>query len=88
VGDSLRKGWDNKKATSKAVSTDLIDLIHSSALEKGAVAGKVSGAGGGGFMLFMVPLERRSDLIEELGRFGGRILNVTFTEEGATSWRA
>jgi D-glycero-alpha-D-manno-heptose-7-phosphate kinase len=87
VADSLRKGWANKKATSRAVSTDLIDRIHSNALAKGAVAGKVSGAGGGGFMLFMVPLERRADLIEELGNFGGRILNVTFTEEGATSWR-
>ena len=49
----------------------------------GALAGKVSGAGGGGFMLFFVPTERRMDVIQALSRFNGQVSNCHFTKNGS-----
>lgn len=86
VVDSLRQGWSNKKATSGAVSNQFIDEIYDGAIRAGASAGKVSGAGGGGFMLFYVDVSRRLSVINELKTFGGFTENVEFTTEGVESW--
>jgi len=55
--DSMRLGWESKKRSAKTVSNSHIDEIYEAAISAGASAGKVSGAGGGGFMLFFVPIE-------------------------------
>ncbi len=86
VVDSLRQGWSNKKATSGAVSNQFIDEIYDAAIRAGASAGKVSGAGGGGFMLFYVDVSSRLSVINELKTFGGFTENVEFTTEGVESW--
>ena len=57
-------------------------LVH-----PGALAGKVSGAGGGGFMMFFAPPEKRMDLIRSLNRFEGQVSNCHFTKHGTQSWR-
>ena len=85
--DSLRQGWEAKKATSSVVSNPLINGIYDAALAAGAAAGKVSGAGGGGFMLFVVPPERRMDVVRTLGTFQGQLSPCHFTKHGAQSWR-
>lgn len=85
--DSLRQGWEAKKATSSVVSNPLINGIYDAALAAGAAAGKVSGAGGGGFMLFVVPPERRMDVVRTLGTFDGQLSQVHFTKHGAEAWR-
>ena len=59
----------------------------SAAIAAGALAGKVSGAGGGGFMLFFVPTERRMDVIRALRRFEGQVSNCHFTHHGTQAWR-
>jgi D-glycero-alpha-D-manno-heptose-7-phosphate kinase len=84
---SMRTGWKNKKLSSKSVSNQLIDTIYDSAIESGALAGKVSGAGGGGFMWFFVPPERRMDVIRSLSVFGGLVSNCHFTKNGAQAWK-
>ena len=85
--NSLRFGWDNKKRSAKTVSNSHIDNIYDSAIQAGALAGKVSGAGGGGFMLFFVPTEKRMDVIRTLNSFGGQVSNCHFTKHGAQAWR-
>lgn len=85
--DSMRHGWESKKRSSSAVSNHRIDEMYSVALEAGARAGKVSGAGGGGFMLFCVPAERRMDVIRALGRYAGQVTNCHFTKYGCQAWR-
>src|SRR6516164_4931436 len=70
--NSLRLGWENKKRSSESVSNQHIEEIYDAAIAAGALAGKVSGAGGGGFMLFFVPTERRMNVIRALGRFDGQ----------------
>jgi D-glycero-alpha-D-manno-heptose-7-phosphate kinase len=85
--DSMRAGWENKKKSARSVSNPHIDEIYDAALKAGALAGKVSGAGGGGFMLFFVPNERRMDVIRTLERFSGQVRNCHFTKHGAQAWQ-
>jgi len=85
---SMREGWENKKRSAKTVSNPHIDEIYNAACNSGALAGKVSGAGGGGFMWFFVPTERRMDVIRTLNTFGGQVSNCHFTKNGTQAWRA
>jgi D-glycero-alpha-D-manno-heptose-7-phosphate kinase len=85
--ESMRQGWESKKRSAKTVSNPYIDEIYEAAINAGALAGKVSGAGGGGFMLFFVPTERRMDVIRTLNRFNGQVSNCHFTKHGTQAWR-
>jgi D-glycero-alpha-D-manno-heptose-7-phosphate kinase len=85
--ESMRLGWENKKRSAKAVSNVLIDEIYEAAINAGALAGKVSGAGGGGFMLFFVPAENRMNVIRTLNHFDGHVSNCHFTKHGTQAWR-
>lgn len=86
VINSLKRGWENKKRTSKSVSSSQIDQIYESAIAAGALAGRVSGAGGGGFMLFYVPVQKRSSVLCVLSGYGGFVSNVEFVEQGVEAW--
>ena len=59
VGTLLDDGWAQKKRTASTVSTPELDAIYEAAKAAGAFGGKVSGAGGGGFMMFLVDTCRR-----------------------------
>ena len=85
--ESMRLGWENKKRSAKTVSNPHIDEIYDTAIQAGALAGKVSGAGGGGFMLFFVPPEKRMAVIRALQRFEGQVSNCHFTKHGTQAWR-
>jgi D-glycero-alpha-D-manno-heptose-7-phosphate kinase len=87
IVDSMRAGWESKKRSAKTVSNPLIESIYDSAINAGALAGKVSGAGGGGFMMFFVPTERRMDVIRTLKQFDGQVSNCHFTKHGTQAWR-
>ena len=85
--ESMRLGWENKKRSAKTVSNPHIDKIYATAIRAGALSGKVSGAGGGGFMLFFVPTEKRMDVIRALKTFEGEVSNCHFTKHGMQAWR-
>jgi len=87
IVDSMRAGWDSKKRSAKTVSNPLIESIYDAAVNAGAMAGKVSGAGGGGFMMFFVPTERRMDVVRTLKQFSGEVSNCHFTKQGTEAWR-
>ncbi len=87
IVDSMCQGWDAKKRSAKTVSNPHIDEIFDAAMDSGALSGKVSGAGGGGFMLFFVPAERRMDVIRTLNQFNGQVSNCHFTKHGTQAWR-
>jgi D-glycero-alpha-D-manno-heptose-7-phosphate kinase len=82
----MNRGWQAKKLTADAVSTAEIDRILDLALANGARAGKVSGAGGGGFVLILADPTERHRVASALEDQPGRLLPVVFTEEGVTSW--
>lgn len=85
--ESMRLGWENKKRSAKTVSNPHIDGIYDAAINAGALAGKVSGAGGGGFMWFFVPTEKRMEVVRTLNGFGGQVSNCHFTKHGTQAWR-
>jgi len=85
--DSMRQGWESKKRSAKTVSNSHIEEIYNAAIAAGALAGKVSGAGGGGFMIFFAPTEKRMNVIRSLNRFEGQVSNCHFTKHGTQAWR-
>lgn len=87
IVDSMRLGWESKKRSAKTVSNPHIEEIYNAAIDAGALAGKVSGAGGGGFMMFFVPPEKRMDVIRSLGNFNGQVSNCHFTKHGTQAWK-
>ena len=55
LGEILRDGWNLKKSLTKGISNEHIDELYERALAAGAIGGKITGAGGGGFLLLFVP---------------------------------
>lgn len=83
----LDRSWASKKATAESVSNPLLDTLYSVARQNGARAGKVSGAGGGGFMMFIANPESKPRLIRALTEAGGTPDKVVFTHAGVESWQ-
>lgn len=86
IVDSMLNGWKCKKQSANSVSNSLVDEIYNCAISAGALAGKVSGAGGGGFMMFFANPNKRLQVISELNKFNGIVSNCHFTNYGAQSW--
>ncbi len=84
---TLQAGWIAKKQTATCITNALIEEVETVAFENGARAAKVSGAGGGGFMMFICSPEERIGLTRALVARGGSVLDFHFTQQGATSWR-
>lgn len=88
LASTLQRGWAAKKATSSAISNSEIERILDLSMQAGAMAGKVSGAGGGGFLMLLCPPHLRHNLVTVLSKEPGKLLPCKFTPEGALSWRA
>lgn len=86
MGSVLARSWLAKKATASGVSNPRIEGLYDLAMRHGAIAGKVSGAGGGGFMMFMARPETRHDVIAALNAAGSVAGPVKFTSIGVESW--
>ena len=65
-GELLHQSWMLKRRLDSAVSNDIVDEIYKIGMEAGALGGKLLGAGGGGFVLFFVPPERKAALRQRL----------------------
>lgn len=87
MAEILDDSWRAKKLTASGVSTDRIDRLCEVAFAHGALAGKVSGAGGGGFLTFIVPPEDRLELITALDAVGGKAGPAKFTQCGCETWQ-
>lgn len=80
-GILLDEAWKKKKELSNSVSNNEIDIIYKKAIDAGATGGKISGAGGGGFMFFYVPKEKQNNLLKSLDS----LVHVPFSFEGKGS---
>lgn len=87
IVESMNKGWESKKRSARTVSNPHIEEIYKTAISAGALAGKVSGAGGGGFMMLFVPPCSRMNVIRALSQFEGQVSNCHFTKLGTQAWR-
>lgn len=86
VAEEFQKAWEHKKATSSSITNSMIDQIESAVMEAGAKALKVSGAGGGGFMMILCEPENKIDVAKSLIPFNGTLYKFKFTDEGVYSW--
>ena len=86
IGEVLHFGWQNKKQMANSISNELIDKIYNKALEMGATGGKISGAGGGGFMFFYCPGTTKIKVAKAIETLGGKMHSFHFTSHGLTTW--
>lgn len=86
-GRALHEAWETKKRLSTRISTTHIDDLYETARLAGALGGKVLGAGGGGFMLFYCPFEKRHMVAEAVSRKGAQVARFTFEPNGVQTWR-
>ncbi len=86
IGEILHFGWQNKKNMASSISNTLIDDIYTAALNNGATGGKISGAGGGGFMFFYCPGLTKMKVVRALEQFGGKVQPFKFTQQGLCTW--
>jgi D-glycero-alpha-D-manno-heptose-7-phosphate kinase len=80
-GDLLHEAWQAKRSLSSIVSNPEVDDLYERARAAGAIGGKLTGAGGGGFLLLFAPPEKHRDILEALD---GRI-HVPFEFETSGS---
>lgn len=86
IGEILDFGWRYKKQMANSITNPRIDSIYESAIKAGATGGKISGAGGGGFMFFYCPGVTRYAVIDALQQFGGKAKRYEFVNEGLKTW--
>ena len=86
IGELLNVSWEHKKKMADGITNPQIDCIYDTAIRAGATGGKISGAGGGGFMFFYCPGNTRYDVLKSLGQFGGYPRRYEFTRQGLETW--
>ncbi|HQW84630.1 MAG TPA: dehydrogenase [Ferruginibacter sp.] len=86
IGLLLDFGFEQKRKMAANISNHKIDEVYEAAKKAGATGGKISGAGGGGFMIFYCPGNTRYKVIKTLNTFGGAVRDYSFTKYGLTTW--
>lgn len=86
IGKILDFGFQQKKQMAEGISNALMEEIYDTAKKSGATGGKVSGAGGGGFMIFYCPGNTKYEVMRALEKFGGQSRNFQFVEHGLKTW--
>lgn len=87
LGEILDFGWKYKKKMTDEITNPVIDEIYQTAKKAGALGGKLSGAGGGGFMMLYCPQNARYNVINSLQRFQGEFRRFLFSNHGVLSWK-
>lgn len=85
-GALLHEAWQVKKQMSDKISSPHIDALYEAARSAGALGGKISGAGGGGFMFFFTDFDRRHHVVEALQQHGAEVVHFGFTDRGMHTW--
>lgn len=87
ISDCLTQNWLEKKKTASVISNPQIEETYNFIMEHGGKAAKISGAGGGGFMIIWCDPRNRYELIHALKNRGeGKTKVVDFVEFGAQAW--
>jgi len=84
---SMQAGWEAKKKMARSISNPQIDETYELARRAGMRAGKISGAGGGGFMMLLVDPVRRMEVIRALQQTQGQVVTCHFTKYGTQGWK-
>lgn len=87
IGSILHKGWEYKRQMADGISTPLFEDIYNTAIHAGAAGGKISGAGGGGYIFFYCPNNTKFNVIKALDQLGGYVQPYSFTKKGLETWK-
>ena len=88
LGEILDYGFQQKKMLAKGISTPEIELLYETAIKAGSTGGKISGAGGGGFMFFYCPTNTKYKVINELNKLNmGHHQPFTWNKFGIRTWQ-
>jgi D-glycero-alpha-D-manno-heptose-7-phosphate kinase len=87
-GGLLDQEWQHKKQMSSRISSPELDELYDVARREGALGGKITGAGGGGYMLLYCGFERKHRVAEALRERGCEIHDVALEPLGLQTWRA
>jgi len=80
LGNYLNEAWNIKKELSSGISNIEIDQLYNLGIKNGATGGKLLGAGGGGFILFYVPENKKHDFVRKMKSY--KQLDFHFDFEG------
>ena len=83
----LGKAWEDKKKMASSISNPMIQQAMDVAMSAGAIAGKVSGAGGGGFIMFVVKPTHKKQVMRALEALDGQVMNFQFSDGGTHGWK-
>lgn len=86
MAEILNRSWQTKKSTAAGISSSWIEELLDRAIGAGALAGKISGAGGGGFMVFIVPPEKWMYVADELRQSNAEVDTCVFDYDGSAGW--
>jgi D-glycero-alpha-D-manno-heptose-7-phosphate kinase len=87
MAEILNRSWLSKQRTASSISTTEIERVFEAGRRAGARAGKISGAGGGGFMMFLVDPEDRTKVVTALNEAGGTAGPIHLTSRGVEVWQ-
>jgi D-glycero-alpha-D-manno-heptose-7-phosphate kinase len=88
LGAAMESAWQTKKEMAGSISNERIEGFYRVAKDAGAYCGKVSGAGGGGFMMFLVDIKDKLRVIDALTAIHeASVVGCHFTSSGVESWR-
>ena len=80
------KRWEEKKKASSVITNENLENSYTYAIQNGAKAGKISGAGGGGFFMFFVDIANKIEFIRAMENKGGMVICPKFVINGSEAW--
>ena len=86
IGGLLHEAWENKKQLDKDITNSHIDRLYQLARKEGAIGGKMPGAGGGGYFLFLTRFDRKHRVAAALEKNGGQVVPFQFERRGLLTW--
>jgi D-glycero-alpha-D-manno-heptose-7-phosphate kinase len=85
-GALLHEAWENKKKMAREISNPEIDQLYETARKAGAIGGKITGAGGGGYLFLYCRFGRKHVVAEELEKLGAEVVDFSFEPRGLQTW--
>jgi D-glycero-alpha-D-manno-heptose-7-phosphate kinase len=86
-GGLLHHEWESKKRLSKKISNPELDRLYEAAREEGALGGKITGAGGGGYLLLYCRFDQKHQVAERMKELGCTIADLGWEPLGLQTWR-
>ncbi len=85
-GELMHEAWMHKRKFANGITNPAIDKLYEVARANGAIGGKLLGAGGGGYILFICKFDRKHIVAKELEKLGGKVVDFGFEFKGLQTW--